>query len=134
MTERLREFMTLIPCTIERTQSLRHADALMEEFALRHLPVVDSDGLLVGILSQREVQALMHARGIEPDRTRVDEVACRTPYAASPESALEEVCATMAKRHYGCVVAVQGGRPLGIFTTTDACAKLASMLQERRVT
>jgi CBS domain-containing protein len=132
MTEampRLREHMTLVPCTIACGRTLRDADAQMEQLGVRHLPVVDAEGALVGLLSRRELQALMHARDVDPGRVQVERAARREVYAVSPETALAEVCETMAEHRYGCAIAVQAGRPLGIFTTADACAALAQRLR-----
>jgi CBS domain-containing protein len=123
--------MTLIPCTLEQTQPLRVAHAMMEQLAIRHLPIVDDDGSLLGVLSHREVQALIQARGVDPDQLRVLDVAHREPFAVSPEVSLDEVCATMAKERVGCVIALQGRRPIGIFTSTDACAVLSKLLREQ---
>lgn len=52
------ELMTVSPITIKETDPLLEAFALMDRFHIRHLPVLDQDGEIVGILSARD---LVHA-------------------------------------------------------------------------
>ncbi len=52
---RLEEVMTPNPMTIKESESARKALETMIHFGFRHLPIVDSDGRLVGIISIRDV-------------------------------------------------------------------------------
>jgi acetoin utilization protein AcuB len=45
--------------TISAYQPIGEAQALMEEKGIRHLPVVDADGMVIGILSDRDVNRAM---------------------------------------------------------------------------
>ena len=47
--------MTPGPRTLGRNDRLRLADDVMRMKRLRHLPVLDEDGELVGIVSQRDL-------------------------------------------------------------------------------
>lgn len=51
--------------TIGRNETLKSAEALMESHHVRHVPVIDSDGKLCGILSARDLfrGALLRALG-----------------------------------------------------------------------
>lgn len=52
---KLREVMTSRPVTIREGESAKKALDIMLHFGFRHLPVVDSDGKLVGVVSIRDV-------------------------------------------------------------------------------
>ena len=52
------ELMTKTPVCIHPTASLRRAVETMREADIRHLPVVDDDGQLIGMVSDRDVRAL----------------------------------------------------------------------------
>lgn len=52
---KLREVMTSRPITVREGESAKRALELMLHFGFRHLPVVDSDGRLVGVVSIRDV-------------------------------------------------------------------------------
>jgi CBS domain-containing protein len=52
---RVRDLMTQPVRTLGRNDKLSLADALMRTERIRHLPVVDEDGRLAGIVSQRDL-------------------------------------------------------------------------------
>jgi CBS domain-containing protein len=58
-TTSIREVMTPEPTTIWEEDSIEMALALMREGGLRRLPVVDADGILVGLVSLDDVLMLM---------------------------------------------------------------------------
>jgi CBS domain-containing protein len=58
-TTTVHEVMTPEPTTIGEEDSIETALALMREGGLRRLPVVDADGILVGLLSLDDVLMLM---------------------------------------------------------------------------
>src|SRR5262245_47983810 len=62
---RVRDLMTQSVRTLGRNDKLSAADALMRTERIRHLPVMDEDGRLAGIVSQRDLffSALVSALG-----------------------------------------------------------------------
>lgn len=53
--ERLSAYMTPAPQTLRSDQTLDEAIALMTSGGYRHLPLVDGDGMLAGVLSVRDI-------------------------------------------------------------------------------
>ncbi len=53
------EIMTPKVFTISPETSVEEADGLMKEHNIRHLPVVDPDGVLIGMLSDRDVRQVL---------------------------------------------------------------------------
>lgn len=51
------DFMTEDPATIPMNATVQRAVSLLQTLDVRHLPVVDEEGALVGILSDRDVRA-----------------------------------------------------------------------------
>ncbi len=49
------ELMTEAPVSVGPDDTLQQARDLMDEKAIRHLPVVDDDGRVVGLVSQRDL-------------------------------------------------------------------------------
>lgn len=125
-TASIRQYMTLTPVSIGRTQTVADAVSLMKTHRVRHLPVVDAAGSVIGVLSQRDLQLVARRWDLDDKLLSVDLLAVHDVFTISPEAPLDAVCATMAEHHYGCAVVVHDRRPIGIFTTTDACAALAS--------
>jgi acetoin utilization protein AcuB len=123
----IQKFMTSMPQTIEKGQSLKAALSIMREHRIRHLPVQDS-GKLIGILTDRD---LMLATSFnESNKLTVEEVMTPDPYAVTPNTSMDEVVFEMAEHKYGCVIIQQGnGKIVGIFTATDGMRVLGETLQ-----
>jgi acetoin utilization protein AcuB len=130
----VREFMTMTPVSIDRNQSLAQAERLMKDHGIRHLPVIEQDGTLMGVLSAREVQTISRLPDIDLARVPAHHIAHEEVFTVSPETPVDAVCATMAERRYGCAVVVHDRHVLGIFTTTDVCAALAALVRDRNAT
>ena len=67
--------MTVPAFTIGPDDTVRRAAARMATLALKRLPVVDVDGRLVGIISQRDILRLMYRSDDEVDRAVTAELA-----------------------------------------------------------
>jgi len=116
---RVADFMTQSPHCIGPRATLSTARRLMREHLIRHLPVVDRDGL-TGVLSERDLDALERFREIDPERVTVAEAMTQDIYTATPDEDLDRVAAAMVERRCGSAVIVDQGRVVGLFTTTDA--------------
>jgi acetoin utilization protein AcuB len=127
----LKNVMTPFPHTVELDASLAEAQALMEEHAVRHLPVKDGHGELVGILSERDVQRLLAARGGSGERWSVRQATVRRAYVADRNTPLDRVLDHLVEERISSVLATKDGRLAGIFTTVDACRLLADLLRSQ---
>ena len=117
------EFMTQQPQTIEGKESLEAARKIMTTFGIRHLPVT-MGGVVVGILSQRELDLAMQIEVVDSRQFLVIDACSEKPYIAYPETPLREVVGVMAREHLGSVIIMENTKPVGIFTTVDACRTL----------
>jgi acetoin utilization protein AcuB len=109
-------------------QPLPKAHEIMREHQIRHLPVV-VDGVLVGILSDRDlnlVQTLAHAR---PEEITVEDAMTSDPYTVSPDTPLNQVARVMVQRKIGSAVVIEHGSVAGVFTLTDALQALVDTLE-----
>ncbi|MCC6747029.1 MAG: CBS domain-containing protein [Deltaproteobacteria bacterium] len=120
--------MTASPHTVGADQSLTAAHKLMRKYQIRHLPVLDG-GKLVGLVSQRDLHLLETLRDVIPEDVRVDDAMTRDPYTVTPTTLLRDAAAYMADDKIGSAVVVEGGKVVGIFTTTDALRALVDLQQ-----
>lgn len=127
----VQNFMTLGPVVIGSAGTLAEAHALMRARGIRHLPVVDA-GRLVGVVSQRDLYLLETLRGVDREAERVREAMTPEPFTVPPDAPLADVAARMAEHKYGSAVVVDRGAVIGIFTTVDALAALATLAGRRR--
>ncbi|NVB37330.1 CBS domain-containing protein [Pseudenhygromyxa sp. WMMC2535] len=127
------DFMTEFPATVEVGMLLGDALDRMYQDNIRHLPVVDEAGKLVGMLSTRDVAAAAALRGIEPMAAKVEAAMAPAPFTCAEHSPLVAVIERMESDRLGSVVVTKEGKPSGIFTTTDAMRVLRSLLMGKTV-
>lgn len=122
------DLMTRGPATVRRDDRLSTADDVMQLGRVRHMPVVDDDGALVGIVSQRDLfhNALLRALGygthgrhkllemyLVKDAMHTDVI---TTTAATP---LHEAAAMMREHAIGCLPVLEDGSLTGILSESD---------------
>jgi CBS domain-containing protein len=125
---RVRDLMSKPVLTLRQGDRVAAAEELMRMERIRHLPVLDEQGALCGIVSQRDLfrGALARAFGYREggqDKLlallRVDDVMSAPVVTASPDETVAEAAARMADGKLGCLVVVEDGRMLGILTEGD---------------
>ncbi|MBV9773014.1 MAG: CBS domain-containing protein, partial [Gemmatimonadetes bacterium] len=120
--------MTRDPVTAGPDDSLTHALRLTREHRIRHLPVVDANGTLAGIVSDRDIRLAMPSPFSVADEERVDFLE-RTPVAAimtrevittSAGEPVEDAAKLIHRHRIGALPVVDAaGRLEGILTETD---------------
>lgn len=125
---RVSDYMTAFPVTVE--VGMRLADALDRMYTdnIRHLPVVDTAGKLVGLISTRDIAAIAALRSLNPDRATVEVAMSTVPFTCADHSPLLAVVERMEEHRLGSAIVTRDEKPVGIFTTTDALRALRSQL------
>jgi acetoin utilization protein AcuB len=126
----VRQYMTPAPCTIARNQPLTIAHRIMREHGIGHLPVVDG-GVVIGMLSERDVLLVESLPGANPTDLRVEEAMAPDPYLVTPDTPVAEVARGLMQRRTSSAIAIEGDRPVGVFTAVDALQVLTDLLQEK---
>lgn len=121
------EIMSPLTHSIGDEQSMSEAAHRMHAHSIRHLPVLRG-GLLVGIVSERDLAMVESLPGVDPNEVTVREAMTSEPYAVPPTASLRAVLREMADRKYGTAVVVEGERAVGIVTTTDALRLCVDLL------
>jgi CBS domain-containing protein len=120
--------------TLRRNDSLTIADQVMHLGRIRHMPVLDDEGQVVGIVSQRDLfrGALARALGYGAHAQQkllgqlvVKEVMTNDPVTIGPDAPLAEAARLMLERKIGCLVVVEEGRLVGILTESDFVKRFA---------
>ncbi len=124
----VRDLMTHDVISLERNEKLLVADDVMRLGRIRHLPIVDSDGTLAGIVSQRDLfhSGLMKALGYGSHAQRsaldllvVKEAMKTDVVTTTPETPLVDAAKLMYERKIGCLVVLDAGKIAGILTEGD---------------
>ncbi|MDJ0867410.1 MAG: CBS domain-containing protein [Myxococcota bacterium] len=144
MEPAVKEWMSGDPVCIEAEASALEALELMVERGIRHLPVVDTGGLVIGLVSIDDLRAELPfevSRGRLPDAKqrdqarewRVQEVMTPAPCTVHENASLLEAAETLRERRIGCLPVVdEQGRLSGVLSETDALDALASALSAER--
>ena len=120
----VRDWMSRDPVTIAPELSVEHAIRLMQARGIRHVLVMDGDRL-AGILSNRDVRRLLSGGNHSaPPRTPVGRVMTEGPVTVSPETPLTTAARELLDRKIGALPVVEGDRPIGILTKSDALEAL----------
>ncbi len=122
------QYMTPAPYTVAPTRSLAAAGHLMKDHQVRHLPVLDG-GLVVGLVSERDLLLVETLPGVNPTEVRVEEAMVQDVFAVEPEAPVGEVVEQMIALKLGSAVVVREGRVVGVFTTIDALRALHDLLE-----
>jgi len=124
----VRDLMTKDVFTLERNEKLSVADDVMRLGRVRHLPIVDADGALAGIVSQRDLfhSGLMKALGYGTHAQRqsldllVAKEAMKTEVTTTtPDATLQDAAKLMLEKKIGCLVVIEAARIVGILTESD---------------
>jgi CBS domain-containing protein len=99
----------------------------MEADDIRHLPVVDAEGSILGMLSDRDI---LRARAAYPQPQQVSEIMTKHVHTIAPEAPAEEAAHAMMDFKIDSVAVAAKGKLVGIVTATDFLA-LACRLLER---
>ena len=125
---RVEDAMTADVATLDPNDQLSTADTVMRLGRIRHMPVIDEEGKLVGIVSQRDLfrGALLRALGygsrVEDQvlgALAVKDAMTNDVVTTGKDVPLPEAARVMTKRKIGCLVVVDEGGPIGILTEGD---------------
>jgi len=126
------QFMTTDLFTVRSDDLVDLAASLMDWKHVRHVPVEDDEGRLVGLVSHRDLLRLL-ARG--PARQGAGPVTVRDimrpqPVTVTAETPTLEAIEVMRRRKIGCLPVVEGDRLVGIVTAYDFLALSTRLLEE----
>jgi len=113
------------------------ADDVMRLGRVRHLPVVDDAGALVGLVSQRDLLKASVASVLqlsaETERDWLRNIQVRTVMTTNvttidPEADLIGAIDRMVTQKFGCLPVVKGAKLVGLLTETDCLRELRDIL------
>ncbi len=129
------DIMTPKVVAIHMKDSLTKACNVLEDARVRHLLVIDSDGALVGIVSDRDCKLAVQSpysvydqetADAFADRILVEKVMTRTPECIEPLASVQEAAYIMLEKHINALPVRQDGNIIGIVTSSDLLRVLAT--------
>ena len=127
--ERLvRDLMTEKVFTLKGRDDLTALYDLMDSRRVRHVPIVESDGELVGLVTDRDLSRTALGAveelplSVERDilrRRRIRDIMATEPDTIEPDATLKEAAEILLENKVGCLPVVEGLRLVGILTEAD---------------
>lgn len=105
-----------------------HMAGIMRDRHVRHLPVVDANERLVGLISQRDLQRVspspittLSAGEVNYllNKVTAEKIMHREVFTCSPDTLVEQAGCIMRDRGVGCLPVVEDARLVGIITGVD---------------
>ena len=139
----IREKIQRNPVTISPDTSFYEARGLIHEKGVRHLPVVEKNNRLVGIVTDRDIRnaapsgaTLLSVQELHYLLAKLRVSAFMTPkerlITITPDALIEEAVQLMHDHKIGCLPVLEGGKLYGIFTETDALDLLVDVFGFRQ--
>ena len=134
----MRERIRRNQITIGPEANFFEARTLIHDKGARHLPVVDKDNRLIGIVTDRDIRqaapsdaTLLSIQELNYLLGKLKVSAFMTPkeklITINPDTLIEEAVKLMRDHKIGCLPVVEGEKLYGIFTETDALDHLVDI-------
>ena len=137
----VKDQMTPNPICGHPEMPVTEAQELMQKHNIRHLPILDADKKLVGLVTQR---SLMNAVPSDLSKFRpfvvnyvlaklkARNIMVKDVITISEDTALEEAARVMSDKRIGCLPVTQGDELVGIISDSDLFTIMVGLLGARR--
>jgi CBS domain-containing protein len=124
------QFMTQDLFTARPDDIVDFAATLMDWRHVRHVPVEDDNGLLVGLVSHRALLRLVAQGRVGRDhKVLVAEIMNREPVTVTPDTRTVDAIRLMREKKLSCLPVVQENRLVGIVTEHDLIVVASRLLE-----
>jgi CBS domain-containing protein len=127
------QFMTTDLFTLRPDDLVDLAASVMDWRHIRHVPVEDNNGRLVGLVTHRGLLRLMSGGALSnrEDSLTVREIMKANPTSVSSTTPSLEAIEIMRSSKIGCLPVVDDGQLVGIVTSYDFLTATARLFEER---
>jgi acetoin utilization protein AcuB len=128
--------MTKNVVTIDKDADISTAQEKLSKHRIRHLPVVNENNLLIGIVTDRDIRsALPSSQSADRDSTakiassKVEEIMTKSPISISPLDTIQDALLLLQKKRFGALPVVDDqGKLIGIISTRDLLREFIEVL------
>jgi CBS domain-containing protein len=143
--KKVSEFMSKNPQSVTEKDSVRRAQMLMKGLMEKSLPVVDSNGRLVGAVSMHEVMEIIWSpKGSkpyneligsdkEPPDIAVGSIMSRPAISVLPSDSIGKVASLMLEKNLATIFVHEGERLVGVVSQADLMEQVISLKKREGV-
>jgi CBS domain-containing protein len=133
------EIMSTRLYTLTKNDSVYDARMLMKEKNIRHIPIIDSSGELVGIVTERDLLAASEstlyatsneARVVLEKEHQLHEIMTSKVCTINSNESLKSAALHMRKHKHGCLPVFCDDELVGIVTDTDFVAVAVHLIEQ----
>jgi acetoin utilization protein AcuB len=122
------EMMQKNVVTLQPTHTIKDAIHVLREKKIRHLPITDDAGKVVGIISDRDIKQATHSAILAQKENKLmtinlDSIMTKNPIVGHPLDFVEEVAIIFYDQQIGCLPIISQEKLVGIITETDLLYK-----------
>jgi CBS domain-containing protein len=129
------QFMSTDLFTVSPDDLIDLAASVMDWRHIRHVPVEDQEGRLVGLITHRGLLRVMINSAVGNTKlTTVREIMVTDPVTVSPSTSSLEAMEIMRSNRVGCLPVVEGNQLVGIITSYDFLEATAKLFQQHLAT
>jgi CBS domain-containing protein len=118
MAQSIREIMTADPRTVETGATVAEAAREMRDGDVGSVVVIEN-GAVAGIVTDRDIAVRVVAQGLDPDATRVSEVATMRPVTLTVDQSVDDAIRLVREQNVRRIIVLQDGRAAGIVSLGD---------------
>jgi CBS domain-containing protein len=126
------QFMSTDLFTVSPDDLIDLAASVMDWRHIRHVPVEDQEGRLVGLITHRGLLRMMINDNTK--LTTVREIMVPDPVTVTPSTSSLEAMEIMRSNRVGCLPVVEGDQLVGIITSYDFLEATAKLFQQHLTT
>ncbi|UPW19990.1 CBS domain-containing protein [Agarivorans sp. TSD2052] len=132
------DIMTTNPHTVFEQTTLEEAVSLCKEHKIRHLPIIDVNEHLIGLVSERTLLAAQESslskttasqRRAHEQQVMLKHIMLTKLHTVAPAAGVEEAARHIERYRIGCLPVVEGKKLIGIITDTDFVGVAISLLE-----
>ncbi|WP_453996349.1 CBS domain-containing protein [Bacillus nitroreducens] len=119
MVQSLREIMTSDVLTVNETQTVKEAAALMSQYNIGAIPVVNNNKQIVGIVTDRDITLRTTAQGESPQTPVSEVMTAQQIVKGTPDMDAHEAANLMAQHQIRRLPVEENGQIVGMVALGD---------------
>ena len=129
--------MTPDPVSLRPDDTLETANNIMNDRHIHHIPIIDDQGQLVGLISHRDVLAanssILSKHPTDNSQTKLGDLMTSPVVSIPPQTGTLKAAQYIHSSRHGCLPIIDDGNLIGIITEYDFVEVAMSLLEQKEV-